>query len=136
MQAALPLNLEYGLADVPTCQSVSSVPSAPGAASGPPGSGSRAASSALHLDPWLLLEGGAEAGSTAAAAAAGTAAPAARPVPPWLDGAVKRRRRGLSYWPAPHSTAGPPVSIEEQLQERGEDRFWFLGLKPEQQAAA
>jgi hypothetical protein len=38
---------------------------------------------------------------------------------PWLDGAVKRRRRDLCYMPASASgSGGPLLSIDEQLSQR------------------
>lgn len=121
VQAALPLNQQQELADVPSCRGVAAQLEA--------GSGS-SGSSALTLDPWLMLEGGTEGsgGSDSLAPAAPSAAPspaapaAGRAVPPWLQGAVKRRRRDMSYWPAPAATGAPLLSIEQQLQRR-EDRL-------------
>lgn len=129
VQAAMPLGVQQRLAEVPACQLASG-----GASAGAPSSD--CSSTTLSLDPWLLLEGGsgAEAGAegmpvpalpaaatgpTAATAAAAAASGAAAGVPPWLGGAVKRRRRDLCCWPAPHVAAvGPPLSVEEQLQQR------------------
>lgn len=124
--AALPLTQQQGLAAVPTCR----------AAAAGSGSSLNASSSMLTLDPWLLLEGGTAGGleapvpaafapgmPTASRPAAGipaAAAAAAGSAPPWLEGAVKRRRRDLCYMPAPAShAAGAPPSIEEQLMSRG-----------------
>lgn len=117
VQAALPLNQQHALAEVPTCRAAGA-----GAPAGSGGKGTGSGSSARDLDPWLLLEGGtcdtsAEAAPAPPSAPPGTAAAAA--VPPWLEGAVKRRRRGLCYWPAPHAGEGPMLSIEAQLRQRG-----------------
>ena len=129
--AVLPLNQQQGLAAVPTCQ-----------AAAPDCDSSGTSCSTLTLDSWLLLEGGTAGASEAPAltAAAMAAAPAAAApgvavgglaqpaaplpaagavLPPWLDGAVKRRRRDPCYMPAPFSgSAGAQLSIEEQLRER------------------
>ena len=128
----LPLNQQQGLAAVPTCRA------APAARD----SSSSTSSSTLTLDPWLLLEGGCTAGGSEvpALAAAAMASPAAAgpglavgglpqpaalllgagaAAPPWLDGAVKRRRRDLCYMPAPASgSGGPLLTIDEQLSQR------------------
>lgn len=113
VQAALPLNQQQALADVPTCMSRA-------------GGGRGTASSSLHsLDPWLVLEGGVEGGSggegVAAPGGAGAAAAqaAGKAVPPWVGGAVKRRRRDLRYWPTPSAVDAPLLTIAEQLQRRG-----------------
>lgn len=79
----------------------------------------------MSLDPWLLLEGGADGGSGSGAPPSDTqapplpGAPAAAQLqlapPAWLGGVVKRRCRGLSYVPVPALPAGPVPTIEEQL---------------------
>lgn len=102
--SALAQNWEPGLVQLPTCQAV-------GAAGG-------STSSTLRLDPWLLLEGGTGGSDDLPAAAAAGARATAAAVPPWLDGAVKRRRRDLCYWPAPEQASGRALSIDEQLRQR------------------
>ena len=107
VQEALPLNQQQALAGVPACVGIA----APAAG----GSSGSASSSLLDLDPWLVLEGG-TAGS---GGLPGGAAPAVdKAVPPWVEGAVKRRRRELRYWPTPPVTDAPLLSIAEQLQGR------------------
>ncbi|PRW59457.1 mediator of RNA polymerase II transcription subunit 12 isoform X1 [Chlorella sorokiniana] len=108
VQAALPLNQQQALANAPSCI---------GTASGSAGSG------LISLDPWLVLEGGADGGSGDGLAASTAAAPQAgsRAVPPWVEGAVKRRRRDLRYWPTPSVTDTPLLSIAEQLQGREDE---------------
>ena len=111
LQAALPLNQQQGLADVPSCRGVAAqLEAGRGSGSG----------SALSLDPWPLLEGGTEGGGAGSDSVATAAA--GRAVPPWLEGAVKRRRRDMCFWPAPPASGAPLLSIEQQLQRR-EDRL-------------
>lgn len=112
VQDALPLNQQQALADVPSCMSLAA-PLAGGSSSG-------ASSSLLSLDPWLVLEGGTDGGSSDSLAAGAAAVQPAggKAVPPWLEGAVKRRRYDLRYWPTPPAMETPLLSIAEQLQGR------------------
>ncbi|KAL4854931.1 hypothetical protein ACK3TF_004402 [Chlorella vulgaris] len=121
---ALPLALQQGLMTVPSCLAVSVAAPARGrerqrAAPGKRGSASSSSKcSTLVLDPWLLLEGGSAVASSADGTTA-TGPPAAElqaAVPPWLEGAVKRRRRDLCYMPGgPVEAEVPPRSLEDQL---------------------
>ncbi|KAL4458306.1 hypothetical protein ABPG75_013171 [Micractinium tetrahymenae] len=142
--ATLPLSQQQGLAGVATCQAsagdaaaadavTAGAPGAPDQRGGTSGSGGRAGPGQLSLDPWLLLEGGTAGGSAGAAVntadglplqpgiAAAAAAQASAP-PPWLEGAVKRRRRDLAYMPHPGPCAQAAPTIEEQLGRRGGGR--------------
>lgn len=112
VQEALPLNQQQALADVPACVRV--------AAPAVGGSSASASSSLLGLDPWLVLEGGTDGGG-GDGLPAGAAPAAGKAVPPWVEGAVKRRRRELRYWPTPSVTDAPLLSIAEQLQGRGNE---------------
>ncbi|KAL4423112.1 hypothetical protein ABPG77_004795 [Micractinium sp. CCAP 211/92] len=124
--AALPLPQQQGLAMAATCRSAGSsaaVACAGAHAVGQPRSASSSAGDQLSLDPWLLLEGGTAAGTAADGPSlpAGPAAASAA-LPPWLEGAVKRRRRDLAYMPAPGPAEEAPPTIEEQLRRRGGER--------------
>ena len=118
VSAALPINRQQTLADVPACRAggtPATASSVHGDGDGDGGSvtGSASASGGTHLslDPWLLLEGGLQGGG-------GDDAQPAAP-PPWLEGAVTRRRRDLAYTPAAPPSSPPRLAVDEQLRRLG-----------------
>lgn len=135
--ASLPLAQQQGLALVPTCEAggASAAAGVAGCVPGPAeqpndagGSKDEPSAGQMSLDPWLLLEGGTAAGSSAPTPVAGDglslqlgAAAAGAAPPPWLEGAVKRRRRDLAYMPVPRTAGEEAPSIQDQLR-RGPGR--------------